>query len=159
VPAKMKVILPKKLLAEPQKLARAIENALDGAAEATREDFLVTTQTWSNEGGKPKFGVRRKTGERVVYTQSKKYLFVTGGTRPHLIRARRGKALAFSSQHQPKTQPRVIGSGPGSRGPRDTFRKVVKHPGTKAREFEKEIGEKWRSALPITMQRAIDSEV
>lgn len=32
-------------------MARAIENALDGAAEAAREDFRVTTQTWRHKLG------------------------------------------------------------------------------------------------------------
>lgn len=54
---------------------------------------------------------------------------------------------------------RVIVSNKGSKGKGVIFRPKVNHPGTKAREFEDAIAEKWQKELPVTMQRAIDSEV
>ena len=153
---KMKVIIPKKFLKMPEALARAVENGLEGAARAAKADFGVTVQTWEH---KPEFDIEREPGKRTIWTGHKVYLYVTRGTKPHTIRAKNGKALAFSSQFTPKTTPRTIGSGPGGRGPADTFRREVQHPGTKAREFEEEIAEKWQRELPDVMQRAIDSEV
>lgn len=152
----MKVIIPKKFLRLPDELERAIENGLDGAAKAVEVDFKVTAQTWKHT---PEFSTEKTRGARTVSTTHQIYLFVTGGTKAHVIRAKNGKALAFSSQHRAKTTPRTIGSGPGGRGPTDTMRRAVRHPGTAAREFEVEIAKKWQRELPDVMQRAIDSEV
>lgn len=151
----MKVIIPKHFLEVPEKVERAIENALDMAALAIKADFGVTAQTWED---KPTFTIEKAKGKRVVDTRHQLYLWTTGGTRPHIIRARRKPWLAWSSQFTPKTRPRRIGSTAGSRGPVDSYAKGVMHPGTKAREFEMELAERWTQRLPALMQRAIDSE-
>jgi hypothetical protein len=151
----MKVFIPRDLVLDPQKLARAVDNALDAAAEGALVDFKVTTQTWSR---KVAFMVVKQHGRRVVGTDDEIYGYVTEGTRPHVIVAR-GKALAFpGAGFRPKSRVRVIGSNKGNKGSGMVFTKQVNHPGTEAREFEEVIAEKWRTELPRTMQRAIDAE-
>lgn len=153
----LKVFVPKSLVADPAKLARAVTNALDGAAKGALIDFKATTATWDHQ---PDFATDAPSADRrVVGTDDEIYGYVTGGTRPHVIVAH-GKALAFpGGGFRPKSRPRVIGSNKGSKGGAAIFRPRVNHPGTTAREFEEAIAEKWRKELPVTMQRAIDSEV
>lgn len=155
--ASIKVFVPKSLVADPQKLARAVANALDGAAKGALVDFKVTTQTWQHQ---PDFAIDEPSADRrIVGTDDDIYGYVSGGTKPHVIVAH-GKALAFpGGGFRPKTQPRVIGSGAGSRGGAIILRPKVNHPGTKAREFDEAIAEKWRDQLPEVMQRAIDAEL
>lgn len=153
---KMKVIVPKQLLFEPKKLSRAIENALDGAAEAARVDFEVTQQTWKH---KATFTIIKKAGERIVKTGDEPYVFVNRGTKPHLIRAKNAKTLSFQAHYTSKTSPRWIGSRQGGPSGPMMYTPVVHHPGTEPRDFDAEIAKKWQKELPIMMQRAIDSEV
>ncbi len=157
MPASLKVFVPKDLVADPRKLARAVMNGLDAAQKGAEVDFKVTTQTWQHQ---PDFALRTpNAATRTVSTDDEIYGYVSGGTRPHIIVAH-GKALRFPrTGFRAKSTPRVIGSGSGSRGKGVVFRKKVNHPGSKARDFDKAIAEKWGDELPIVMQRAIDSEV
>lgn len=153
----IKVFVPKSLVADPSKLARAVTNALDGAAKGVLADFKTTTATWSHQ---PDFAIQEPSADRrVVGTDDEIYKFVTGGTKPHVIVAH-GKGLAFpGGGFRPKTVPRAIRSNKGSKGGAIIVRPKVNHPGTAPREFEEAIAEKWQKQLPVTMQRAIDSEV
>lgn len=153
---KMKVLIPKGLVFNAPKLARAVENTLEAAAKDVKVDFGVTTQTWKQ---KPEFTIERKTAERIVSTQDEIYGYVSEGTRPHVITARGRGGLVFGVPSSPKTHVRAIGSGRGSRGTTIVHARQVHHPGTEAREFEEVIGAKWEKQLPIVMQRALDSEV
>jgi len=147
----------KGFLSDPDKVSRAIENALTGAALGAKADFGVTQQTWSNKS-KGDFKIKSKPGERVIYTDSKIYGYVDKGTRPHIIRAKR-KTLAFRGGYKAKTSSGRIGSTSGGASGGWMFAKVVRHPGTKARNFSKVIAAKWQKELPKIMQRAIDAEV
>ena len=153
----IKVFVPTSLVAQPDKLARAVANALDGAAKGALEDFKVTTQTWQHQ---PDFAIDEPSADRrVVGTDDEIYGYVSGGTKPHVIVAH-GNALVFpGGGFRPKTRPRYIGSNKGSKGGAVIFRPKVQHPGTAPREFDEAIAEKWQKELPVTMQRAIDSEV
>lgn len=155
--AGVKVFVPKSLVANPQGLARAVANALDGAAKGALEDFRVTTATWQHQ---PDFAIDTPSEDRrVVGTDDEIYGYVSGGTKPHIIVAH-GKALVFpGGGFRPKSRPRYIGSNKGSKGGAVIFRPVVHHPGTEARKFDEAIAEKWQKQLPVVMQRAIDAEV
>lgn len=152
----MKVIVPKSLVVDPQKLARAVANGLDGAAKGATVDFKTTTATWQHtvsfETTEP------DAARRVVGTDDEIYGYVNAGTRPHVIVAH-GKALAFGVGGRPKSRPGYIGANAGSTGKGTVFRRMVNHPGTTARGFDTAIATKWQEQLPIIMQRAIDSEV
>lgn len=152
-----KVILPKKLAADPRRMARAIANGLNAQALAIKVDFQITTATWSN---KPAFAVE-VTGpyERVISTGDSIYTMLNEGTDAHEIRPKNGKFLRFRGPFQAKTVPNQISSGPGSKGPNETFSRGVRHPGTKARNWDKAIAKKQRRLFGRVMQRAIDSEV
>lgn len=139
------------------KQERAIQNALDGTAKDIKVDYLVTIETWKH---KPKF-VIEKSGQyqRDIFTEDEIYGYVTGGTRPHEIRAKNAPRLAFQTGYSAKTRPNVIRSNVGGRSGPTVFAMSVHHPGTEARNFEDVITEKWAKEWPRNLQRAIFSEV
>lgn len=143
-----KVILPKRIIFDARKLERVIENTLDGVAESGRVDFEVTTQTWNN---KPAFNIEKERGKRTVYTDSAQYAYVNYGTRAHTIRPRSASQLAFPANYRAKTTPRVIASRSGGASGPTVYTREVHHPGTQAREFDKEIKKKWDKEFPQTI--------
>lgn len=152
-----KVILPKKLSVDPQRMARVITNTLNSTALAIQTDFKVTAQTWSD---KPTFAIESPTPyTRAISTDDSVYTMLNEGTPPHTI-APHGKVLVFNTPFRSKTVPRSISSGPGRKGSATVFtRKEVHHPGTEAREWDTTIAKKWDRQFATIMQRAIDSEV
>jgi len=153
----MKLIIPKKLIADPQKMARALTNALNGVAKDIQVDFKVTTQTWKHRAD---FAISNPaTYTRRVATDDTIYGYVSGGTRPHRIAPKGGGMLRFNTPFKAKTVPNKIMSGPGSVGGATVFSRGVNHPGTTARNFDVAIKEKWDKQFAQIMQRAIDSEV
>ncbi len=83
--------------------------------------------------------------------------FVTKGTRPHIIRAKRGKSLAFMwggpGSYTPKTSPPANYGGPGTvKGGKMHFPQQVKHPGTKPRPFPAEIRKREKAWYNRTME-------
>ena len=92
-------------------------------ANQARQDVPVRT---GNLGRQVKEGAIRTVGPRTVHgsvLDTADYaLYVHEGTRPHLIRPRRAKALRFEI------------------GGRTVFAKLVRHPGTRARPFLRNAG-------------------
>jgi hypothetical protein len=150
---RLKAIVPRKLIFDPKRLSAAVEEALDDAAKAVREDFDKTVSTWDTY---VPFLTLSRTGEREIYTKSLIYHFVNDGTKKHKITPKKAKALAFASLSGPKTQPHVINSGAGFSGGVLQFAKSVMHPGTKPRLFNKAIKTKWQKLLPKWLQEAIN---
>lgn len=140
-----KVLLPKRALANPKRLLRAIENTLTAAAKAAKVDFDATTYTWHNL---PKFEIEKSPGKRIVYTTSDIYRYVSRGTKVRFA--------VMSDDFRPKTRPGYIGSNLGRGGKVGMSR--VPLPGIEARDFEKVIARKWRQELPKQFQRMIDAE-
>lgn len=150
-----RAILPKRALAEPAKLARALQNTLDSQAKNIQVDFNVTAQTWSH---KPSFQIDTPDPyTRAIATSDPIYGMVNDGTRPHPIHAS-GRVLVFQGGFRSKTLPRSIGSGGGGASGPTVFAKSVNHPGTKARDFDRAIADKWDKLIGPIMQRAIDAE-
>lgn len=128
--------------------------------EFVKKDYEKTTRTWKH---KPEFrNIVKTSGKAVelsVTTSDKIYGYVDEGTKPHIIRPRTKKALAFSSKFRPKTRPRQIRSLKGYTGKVDTVRPEVHHPGTEAREFTETLTERWKPGFQRGIQNAIDRAV
>lgn len=151
-----KVILPKKLVADPKAMARVITNTLNATAKTIQVDFRVTTQTWSS---KPSFAIEQPDPyERIIGTSGEIYTMLNDGTRAHDIRPRNGRVLRFGTPFRSKTVPHSISSGPGSKGKNTVWSRGVHHPGTKPRKWDEAIREKWDGMVGPIFQRAIDSE-
>lgn len=150
---KMKAIVPKNLY-RTEKLLDAVETGLDEGAEGVSSDFDKTVSGWDTSVD---FTITKKPFQRIVGTNNKIYGYVNFGTPAHTILPKRGRFLVFTVGGKAKTAPRVIGSSRGSRGGKRIFARRVRHPGTKAREFNITIAEKWDSGpLLEVVQGQID---
>lgn len=141
----MKVIVPRRLLADPKRVIRAVENALTGTAYAVKADFDTTTRTWKN---RPKFAIKRSKLRRLVATDSDIYRYLSRGTRV--------RYAVMSDGFAPKTRVGYLGSNAGKGGMVGFSRRPL--PGIKAREFEQAVHKKWTKEMPKQIQRAIDAE-
>jgi hypothetical protein len=129
-----------------------------------------TTKTnWSGEKivfvkDPPKFD---RAGDMVVrvWTTSLKYMWVDLGTKEHVITPKPSNkmhTLAFQKGFTPKTQPRVLASGPGDRRDPWVRRKQVKQH-TRPRFFSEEISKlvqaKMQAEVYGVMQAGIDKSI
>lgn len=153
------VIIPKSLSLQPDAWIKAIDTGMKSAAESLRVDFVATTNTWNH---KPKFQ-RYDIGklQYIIGTDDKIWAMLERGTRPHIIRIRRAKALRFNwdgyGSYGAKTRPDFLGSK-NARYPKTPQRRIqVKHPGTKARNWIETAQLKYEKLLPKIVQRSIDS--
>jgi hypothetical protein len=156
-----KVFVPKELLANPQKLIRAVNNIVRNVAQDVKADFVATTLTWKR---KPTFTIERVSEtSTTVTTDNPIWIMLNAGTKPHIIRIKNAKFLAFRwdgrGSGKAKTKPGYLGSYKGSSPKTMNYRKSVKHPGTQARVWVATAEAKWEKLFPQVAQRAIDAEV
>jgi hypothetical protein len=132
---KLNAITPKHLPTTKEYM-QAMEKATRKVAALAMRDMQSTTRTWDH---KPDFDVTvTRTGNDFVVvagTDDKIYGFVDAGTRPHEIKAKRSKYLAFQSGYRAKTRVGIIGSNEGGAFGDTEFRKSVKHSGFPGRKF------------------------
>lgn len=131
-----------------------------------REDFEPTTETWehkvrftwSTHAEHAAAGWGAFTGAYVVniYTNDRVWNMLDQGTRPHTIRPKRAKILAFPSGHTAKTQPRRLRSYRGGSSGPTVFAPEVHHPGTEPREWTKVIARKRGPWLSRQLQLYLD---
>lgn len=120
---------------------QALGDAVQDTADQVIADYRKATSTWEHQ---PVFRIMARTarvGNRFtsvdVGTDDEIFGYVDLGTKPHVIRPKNGKVLAFKTGGSPKTRPnRLLATG-GSAGTDQAFAKEVHHPGTKARNFSK----------------------
>lgn len=141
-----------KFLLDPNKMRAAIERGLDDSARAVADDLERPTREWKRS---VKMQIKAIAEGRQISTDNEIYGYVAKGTRPHIIRAKNAKYLAFGSVYAPKTIVNSLESRSGGPGPADTFRKEVHHPGTEARNFDKEAAKNARKAYPARMRQAV----
>ncbi len=129
--------------------ARKIGNAM-------KRDFLETTKTWEH---KVEFSIDVSTKGQgpavLVGTDDEIYGYVNDGTPPHIIRPVHAKMLRFATGYAAKTSPGVLASGSGGASGSIAYAKIVHHPGTKARNFDKVIADKWQSRFKSEMEDAL----
>lgn len=152
--AKMKVIKPKALKEKEMRLE--LLNGLRSVGKKVLKDFEATVKTWDH---KPKFelaiSLKGKGPQFIAGTDDEIYGYVNFGTRPHRIVPKRAKVLRFRGTYSAKTTPGVIGSKSGGSSGDVVFSKGVNHPGTKARNFDKQIGKKWEKSFRGEMHDAM----
>lgn len=143
------------------KLKTVITNQLRMVGKSVKVDFMATTYTWRR---KPDFTIVEPNDSTIVIgTDNDIWFMLNVGTRPHIIRIKNAKWLAFRwdgfGTFKAKTVPRQFRSNKGYIGKRWNYRKSVRHPGHRAREYTDAAREKYQKLLPLIMQRAIDSAV
>ena len=144
---------------------RVLESALDNVVKPHFiKAFDTITSNWEH---KPEFNGRKFiTPDAVkvnIFPTGKNkeiYGYVTKGTRPHTIRAKKAPVLAFvwggPGSYAAKTGPGGSWyNGPGFVvGGRETFRKEVRHPGSKPRNLEALVAKREKPWYNKTMEAA-----
>ena len=126
-------------------------------------DFELTTATWEHQ---VKFERLVEVGpdkvEILVGTDDEIYKYVDEGTKPHDIPKYKpgNRLLAFPSGYKAKTFPGKLSSQKGgSFGPMvfamASIDKPIKHPGTKARNFDKNLKKLWSPKMKRRMEAAM----
>jgi hypothetical protein len=139
-----------------KKIPDAQEKALSRLADEAIALHKKTTGTWRH---KPKFyKVRTKRGISVA-TKSDIYKWVDRGTKPHIIRARNAKFLAFRYPYKAATKPRVIASYRATVGKNWARKFEVHHPGTKPRNFTDEIVKRIQKRAANVMREEINKVI
>lgn len=82
------------------------------------------------------------------------WIWVTLGTRPHVIEPRNAPVLAFQLGYQPHTRPIGKYGGPGQATGEWAFARRVNHPGGAARLFEKTIKDENKPWYSRSMENA-----
>lgn len=147
-------IKPKGRSSDFSRLPGAVKKGMRRAAEKIKEDYEKTVQHWKRD---VEFTIREEGDfDLIISTDDEVWGWVDEGTKPHVIEARPGKILRFGAGGKVKTTPGVLVSGAGSRGNAVVFRRRVRHPGTKARNFSKEIARRWRKGVAPFVRDAIE---
>lgn len=135
---------------------RELEKEAEAVSKEIEADFKKTVRTWNR---KVKFIRLVQVGNDqvavLVGTDDEIYRYVDEGTRAHWIYPKRKKALKFTSDYKAKTTPQIIDSQAGGAFGDMVFSKSVRHPGTKARQFDKEIQKKWKKKFKRHMEDAL----
>ena len=142
-----------------QGIVKEVEKTIDAVVKPRVLNYA--TRVVANWAHKPAFKARKSVsrGGIIVYVypsgeNAKYWIWTSRGTKPHKIRPRRAKVLAFPSVYIPKTTPRGPSyGGPGTSSGPTRFAQEVDHPGTKARHFE----EAWARWARTWYKREIDN--
>ena len=121
-----------------RRLTRAvIVTALDLAAREVRRELRASVAHWSHV---PDFRIERQDDDRrLVTTTDPVFLYQDLGTRPHLIRPRRKRALWWATARHPV--------------------RLVRHPGTPAMRYTERIAGGMAGRLLAILNDAIAREV
>lgn len=153
---RLKVIKPSGI--NEKAMLDELTKEMKGIGEGIAKDFEATTKTWEH---KPKFSRELQSGptriRAYVWTIDEIYGYVNSGTKPHRIVPKRSRVLSFpGGQYRAKTSPGVIGSSSGGSSGGQVFSRGVRHPGTKARDFEGTIEKKWHGLFQKRMSAAME---
>lgn len=152
---KFNAIIPKNL--NKAALLREVAGEMKEIHQDISKDFDATVRTWEH---KPKFDKEFQQSDSRIRiftgTADEVYGYVSKGTKPHIIRPRRARALHFLGTYSAKTSPGTIEAKSGGSSGADVFSRGVRHPGTKARDFPDAIEKKWMRSFAKRMLTAMN---
>lgn len=146
------------LMDKSRNLSAAMRDAMKETEREGLRMYRRTSNNWSNQ---PEYKVEREQGSNhitlVFGTSDKIWNWLDRGTRPHIIRPKRAKVLAFQwggpGSYKAKTRPGWIGSGSGGPSGDTVFRRAVHHPGTEPRHWTAAIqGELDKKSVAIMLR-------
>jgi hypothetical protein len=148
-----------------QAFNREVSKTIDNTVKPDLlEYFNKVVKSWRNP---PTFQARKSVKPTSITLEVKPtgpnaeiWKYVSFGTRPHIIVPKRAKALRFQwggyGSYKPRTTTSGGYNGPGKVvGGKQVFRQQVKHPGNKARNFEKHIARWYKTRFQRVMNEAV----
>ncbi len=137
--------------------ARLFIEAVEETIDASEDGWDDITETWKRQPDFEKTIKETKSEIKGEHSSGDDLIrWLTKGTPPHIIRPVNADVLVFQSGYQRKTTPGVIGSTTGGASGDLIFAKEVRHPGTKAGNWDKVIAKEQRKEFPIRVQHALD---
>lgn len=153
---RLKPIKPKADPFNLRKIEAAVREGMEEAADETKSMLERTTSSWQNQ---PTFTIEQQSDGFTVGTNDPIYGYVDEGTKPHIITPKRARRLVFNVGGRAKTAPNVIGSTSGARGDTRVFAKMVRHPGTKPRNFTKIVQRQIQGQIPVIIAAKLGGAV
>lgn len=132
----LRSITPKNKIFDLDKFDREAAKSLNDIIKKAEREFDKTVATWNRKPDFKKELARPSNLTAMVYTDNEIYGYVVRGTRAHVITPKAAPALRFQPNFTSKTIPRKITSRRGGRSGRMVSAKIVRHPGTQARDFD-----------------------
>lgn len=138
---------------------RELEDAVRETGHEARDLFKLSASSWEHEPGfNVVMDIRSNRIAVLVYTDDEIYRYVSRGTKPHIIRPKHAKRLAFNVGYVAKTIPGIIVTrGGGTAGGDLVFAGEVHHPGTEPRNFPtviaKEIAPNFKRRMGAAMSK------
>lgn len=129
-----------KPLFDVTKIEAGIKAAQQKTANGIKKDMEAVTATWDHP---VRVEVKIVSGATDVIVDDDIFTMLDEGTRPHVIRPKRAKRLAFGVPSIAKTSPGVLVSRAGGGGKTRVFARAVQHPGTKPRKWIITSLDKW----------------
>lgn len=150
---RIRPIIPDLKLPDFQQIAKT---ELRREVVAVKRELSLPTKRWKHT---VVFYDRSASGAQSsgvdVGTENKIYGYVDRGTRPHIIRPKKAKSLAFNSVFRAKTKPDSLNSAVGSSKPPKVYAQEVRHPGTRARGFTKLVLRRSRLRFAKNVDKAV----
>jgi hypothetical protein len=137
---------------------KVLKAELAAEQKAVLREFKITVSTWKRQ---PQFEVKEQGGSTTIGTNDPIYGYVNDGTKPHVIRPKKAKRLAFyAGGFVSKTVPNRLQARAGrvaSTNP--VFAQGVNHPGTQGRDFTGQIQERSLARLVRNLQRRLKQDL
>lgn len=147
----IKVFRPKHII-DTLRLRAATHHGLEICMKSGLAAFEKTTKTWNH---KVKFETVNTGTVAIVWTTNKRYTVLSEGTAPRVIVPRTKKMLRFYSDWRAKTRVRWLASFKGKVGKKPVFRKIIRHPGIKARMWEYRVASSQKRTFRSTMHKTL----
>lgn len=157
----MQPIRPRKNLLDYRVYEAALKEAFrDEIMPELVDRFEAVVSDWEH---KPDFQARMKVDAHQIEVtvkptgdNAKIWRYVDEGTRPHVIRPRRAKALSFRTGYSARTRaPARAHAGTGRATGEQVSARLVQHPGTEARGFTGDIVAQFQPWFKDALQEAI----
>lgn len=153
VSVRIKPIIPRGKVPD---LAQLVKTELRREVVNVKRELELPTRRWKH---KVVFYEKQPSGAQSsgveIATDSRIFKYVDQGTKPHIIKPRKAKVLAFNSIFKPQTKPNSLNSSAGRNSPPKIFTSLVHHPGTKARNFTRLVLKRSRNRFPKAVDKAI----
>jgi hypothetical protein len=162
---KFREIIPREF--DYRAIKKAVVKAANNFGQDVISDLNDIAREW--EGEKPTFEVEvqanplpQSIGLTVELSLAdpssmggRKFIYLDQGTKPHVIRAKPGKTLAFQSGYTAKTVPGRLGSRRGGPSGKRVYAQKVQHPGIKPRQYFKTLAEKHEETFYKEIERGV----
>lgn len=124
-------------------LQKRIDLAYERFEGVLGNDLNRAVGTWKN---KPKFTFKRqrkgKSETFEVLADDKRWVWISEGTKPHMIYPVRAKRLRFKAGYEPATAPNRIVARPARSFGETIYSLGVRHPGIKPRKLNERLAKR-----------------